>query len=56
MVKPKYIILMHCGIEISFKKILNYGKDLFNLGGIIRNLDLEELTVSLLKLNQIDRL
>ena len=46
---------MHCGIEILFKKALVCGKDLFSLGGIIRKFDLEELTVSLLESNQIDR-
>ena len=46
---------MHCGIEILFKKTLVYGKGLFSLGDIIRKLDLERLTVSLLESNQIDR-
>ena len=55
IVKPKYLILTHCGIEILFKKILVCGKGLFSLGGINRKLDLEELTVSLLELDQIDR-
>ena len=56
MVKPKYLILVHCGIEILFKKTLVCKKGLFNLGGIIGKLDLEGLTVSLLELNQIDKL
>ena len=56
MVKPKYLILVYSGIKILFKNILVCGKDLFNLGGIIRMLDLEGLTVNLLKSNQIDRL
>ena len=43
IVKPKYLILMHCGIEILFKKRLVSGKGLFSLGGIIRKLDLEGL-------------
>ena len=55
IVKPKYLILMHCGIEILFKKTLVCGKGLFSLGGIIRKLDLEGLTVSLLESNQIDK-
>ena len=55
VVKPKYLILMHCGIEILFKKTLVCGKDLFSLGGIIRKLHLEGLTVSLLQSNQIDK-
>ena len=55
IVKPKYLILMHCGIEILFKKTLVCGKGLFSLGGIIRKLDLEGLTASLLESNQIDR-
>ena len=45
-VKSKYLILMHCGIKILFKKTLVCGKDLFSLEGIIRKLDFEELTVS----------
>ena len=55
IVKPKYLILMHCGIEILFKKTLVCGKDLFSFGSIIRKLDLEGLTVSLLESNQIDK-
>ena len=47
---------MHCGIEILFKKILVCGKGLFSLGSIIKQLGLEELTVSLLESNQIDKL
>ena len=31
MVKPKYFILVHCRIEILFKKTLVCGKGLFNL-------------------------
>ena len=46
---------MYNGIEI-FKNILVCGNDLFSLGGIIRKLNIEGLTVSLLKSNQIDRL
>ena len=34
MVKPEYLILMHFGREILFKKTLVCGKGLFNLGGI----------------------
>ena len=41
IVKPKYLIFMHCGIEILFKKTLVCGKGLFSLGCIIRKLDLE---------------
>ena len=41
IVKPKYLILMHCGIEILFKKTLVCGKGLFSLGSIISKLDLE---------------
>ena len=55
IVKPKYLILMHCGIEILFKKTLVCGKGIFSLAGIIRKLDSEGLTVSLLESNQIDR-
>ena len=51
IVKPKYLILMHCGMEILFKKTLNSRKGLFSLEGIIRKLDLEGLTVSLLESN-----
>ena len=54
IVEPKYLILMRCGIQILFKKTLVCGKDLFSLRGIIRKLDLEGLTVSLLESNQID--
>ena len=31
IVNPKYLILMHCGIEILFKKTLVCGKVLFSL-------------------------
>ena len=55
IVKPKYLIFMHCGIEILFRKTLVCGKGLFSLGGMIRKLDLEGLTVSLLESNQIDK-
>ena len=34
IVKPKYLILMHCGIEILFKKTLVCGKGLFSLGDV----------------------
>ena len=40
IVKPKYLILMHCGIEILFKKTV-CGKGLFSLGGMFGKLDLE---------------
>ena len=56
MVKPKYLMLVYCGIDILFKNILVCGKNLFYLRGIIRKLDIEALTVSLLKSNQIDKL
>ena len=46
---------MHCGIEVLFKKNISLWKKTFSLGGIIRKLDIEELTVSLLKANQIDK-
>ena len=55
MAEPKYLILVYCEIEILFKNTLVCRKGLFNLGGIIRKLDLEGLTMSLLELNQIDR-
>ena len=45
MVKPKYLVLVHCKIEILLKRLV-CGKDLFNLGGIIRKLDFKGLTVS----------
>ena len=47
---------MHYGIEILFKKTLVCGKGLFSLGNIIRKLDLEGLTVSLLESKQIDKI
>ena len=40
MVKPKYLVVVHCGIEILFNRTLICGKGLFNLGGIIMKLDL----------------
>ena len=55
IVKPKDSILLHSGIEILFKKTLVCGKGLFSFGGIIRKLDLEGLTVSLLESNQTDK-
>ena len=55
IVKPKYLILMHCGIKILFKKTFVCEKGLFSLRGIIKKLDLEGLTVSLLESNQIDK-
>ena len=55
IVKPKYLIFMHCEIGILFKKTLVCGKGLFSFGGMIRKLDLEGLTVSLLESNQIDK-
>ena len=55
IVKPKYLILMHCGIKILFKKTLVFGKGLLSLGSIVRKLDLEGLTVSLLESNKIDK-
>ena len=56
IVKPKYLICMHCGIEILFKKTLVCGQDLLSLRGMIRKLDLQGLTVSLLESSQIDKL
>ena len=56
MFKPKYLILLYCGIEILCRNTLVCGKSLFNLGGTIRKLGLEGLAVSLLESNQIDRL
>ena len=53
MVKPKYLILVHCGIKILLKNVLVCEKDLFNLGDMIRKFDLKGLTVSLLKSNKL---
>ena len=44
IVKPKYLIFMHCGIEILFKKTLVCGKSLFSLGGMIRKFPSFRLT------------
>ena len=56
MVKSKCLILLHCGIEIISKNTLVCGKGLFNLGVILRKLNLKGLTVRLLESSQIDGL